>query len=148
MKRINALALALVATIAFAVPAAHAGKVTMGTLVSTFRPPTPSEQQALVRDLEMTEDQRSQMKELDARFRRETRNLRQEYQKAYRSVVQLMQAGSVDSGEVIRRVKRFNEVHNTIVEKEVQYWVDLKNLLEPPQRKTLAQKFLKSRVRR
>ncbi len=142
------VALCLAATLGGLATLAYADKGIFRNIISTFRPPTVAEQQKLATSLQLTEEQKQALHNSNTKFRNSARNLREEYQKAYRSVVQLMQADSVNMDEVNRRLQKFNTVHQKIVDAEVRYWVSLKGNLTREQGRKLWEFFEQTRIRR
>ncbi len=138
----------LLFTLVPAAPSLAERKGLFRNIVSTFAPPSPQESKTIAKTLELTEEQRKQMKELNEKYRRESSNLKREFNKGYEAVVRLMKATNPDKGRVNEALKRFHEVHSKLLSKEVEYWTSFKSILTPEQNKKFWKLFEKSRVRR
>ena len=117
-------------------------------IVTTFRLPSPAEQKNISRRLNLTEEQRTQMKGITEKYKKEGSQLISEYNKGYEAVVRLMESTNPDSSCVNQALKDFHQVHSQLVDKEVEYWRDFKSILTLEQNKQFWNIFAKSRVRK
>jgi len=134
---------------AYSVEAQAAGgqKGLFKNVVQTFRPPSGRELTKIANDLELDEEQKRQMKELNDRFQQQTSTLKQRYETGYEKVVKLMSTEHPDKGNVNQTLKNFHQTHSQFVDAEVQFWMDLKTILTPAQNLKLWRLFEKSRIR-
>ncbi len=130
---------------------ADEGKMKKGILrniLVTFIPPTPAEQKNIAQKLELTEEQRSKMKELNDKYKRQSADLRKKYQQAYNDIVLLMKQEKPNKERVNRELKTFHSIHSQVLNQEVKYWMDLKTILTPSQNNKLWEIFEQNRTRR
>lgn len=115
-------------------------------IVNTFRLPSPAEQRNVAQKLELTEEQRTQLKGITEKYKKEGSQLLSEYNKGYEAVVRLMESTNPDSSRVNQALKDFHQVHSQLVDKEVEYWREFKSILTLEQNKQFWNIFAKSRV--
>ena len=116
-------------------------------IVQTFRPPSGKELTKISNDLELNDEQKQQMKEVNDRFKQQTSTLKQRYGTGYEKVVKLMNTEQPNKANVNQTLKNFHNTHSQIVDAEVQYWMDLKTILTPAQNLKLWRIFEQSRIR-
>ena len=117
-------------------------------IMTVFRPPSAQEQKNIAQKLELTEEQRPKMKELNDKYRKQSSTLKKKYSTAYNDVVSLMNQQSPNKQKVNQKLKAFHSTHSNLVDAEVQYWMDLKTILTPAQNNKLWEIFEQSRIRR
>lgn len=139
--------LSMAAAVCAAGPALAAKKGAQQNIVVTFRPPSPEEEKKIAAQLELTDEQKGQMRELSDKYRQQTASLRDKYAAAYRDVVNLMQEGNADKGRVDAALRNFHSVHQQFLDTEVEYWMDFKGILTPAQNKTFWGIFSRSRIK-
>ena len=137
----------LVAALSFTTAIA-AQKGLTRNIISTFAPPDGADRAAIAQKLEITAEQKSQMKEISKRFKDQSSALKKDYQTAYQNVVKLMNNEKPDKSRVNEKLKNFHQVHSKVLEAEVQYWMDLKTILSPAQNLQLWEIFEQSRIRK
>ncbi|GBD95962.1 MAG TPA: hypothetical protein ENG83_05310 [Nitrospirae bacterium] len=127
---------------------ASAKKNIVTNIVVTFRPPAPEEQKTIARKLELTEEQKAEMKVINGKYRQQSMALKNKYNAAYKDVVLLMKEDKPNKERVNRELKTFHNIHSQVVDVEVQYWMDLKTILTPAQNNKLWEIFEKGRIRK
>ena len=137
----------LVAALSFTTAIA-AQKGMTRNIVSVFAPPKAAERASIAQTLEMTAEQKSQMKEVADRFKKQASTLKKKYQTAYQNIVSFMDNEKPDISKVNEGLKNFHQVHSNVVDAEVQYWIDLKTILSPAQNLQLWEIFEQSRLRK
>jgi len=116
-------------------------------ILVVFAPPTPEEEQRIATRVGLSAEQKQQMRSVNQRYRSDAPALRARYDTAYDDVVRLMQAANPNQNEVNRRLRTFNQVHQEVVEREVGYWTDFKEIMTPEQNQTFWNIFEQSRIR-
>lgn len=141
----------LVSTLIFTVVASGAKqqqkKGVFRNIMTVFRLPSPAEQKSVAQQLDLTNEQKTEMKALTEKYRREGSKLLENYNIAYKKVIHLMETTSPDPSEINKTLKHFHKVHSQLVDKTVEYWRDFKNILTLEQNKKFWSIFEKSRVR-
>lgn len=117
-------------------------------IIIVFRAPSPQEQKEISQKLQLTPEQNTKMKEVNERYKKETGNLKNEYNAAYQDVELLMKAEKPDKNRVNETLKKFHGIHTEALEKEVGYWMDLKTILTPAQNNKLWEIFEQDRIRK
>jgi len=143
-----ALGMAVAASPASAQTVEEEGKGVFRNILTTFAPPSAAERQRIAQELELTQEQRAEMQAITQRYAGEASALREQYRAAYRDVVRLMNAESPDGQEVDRTLRRFHEVHARVLSGEVDYWMDVKEVLTAKQNLKLWELFEQARIRR
>jgi len=135
--------------LAVATPAAaqEARKGLTRNILEVFAPPTAEQEKKIATTVQMTEEQKTQMKAVNERYRGESQALLTKYRSAYEDVVKLMQETSPDKGQVNERLKAFHQVHAEVVSHEVTYWAEFKSILTPAQNQKFWNLFEQTRVR-
>ena len=123
-------------------------KGVLRNIIVVFQPPNPEEQRQIATQVNLTEEQRGQMKAVSERYRADAQTLRGKYATAYRDVVRLMQQTEPNKSTVNSKLKAFHNVHQQVVSHEVQYWMDFKSILTPEQNKKFWNVFEQKRIRR
>ena len=146
--KLTVFALALVAMMIAHPSMAQDKKGMFGNVVETFMPPKGDGAKMIAKELELDEEQRPKMRELNERFKRNVSTLRQAYQQEYQNVVALMNSESPNKSNVNAKLKSFHAMHQKVLDAEVGYWMDLKEILTPAQNLKLWEIFEKQRIRR
>ena len=147
VKLTTSTLIVLVAALSFTTAIAAQKGITRN-IVSVFAPPNAAESASIAQTLEMTAEQKSQMKEVADRFKKQASTLKKKYQTAYQNIVSLMDNEKPDISKVNEGLKNFHQVHSNVVDAEVQYWIDLKTILSPAQNLQLWEIFEQSRLRK
>ena len=79
-------------------------------IVITFRLPSPTEQRNISQQLKLTEEQRTQMKGITEKYKKDGLLLLSEYNKGYEAVVRLMEVTNPDPSRVNQALKDFHQV--------------------------------------
>ncbi|UCD57009.1 MAG: periplasmic heavy metal sensor, partial [Candidatus Hydrogenedentota bacterium] len=112
------------------------------------RPPSPSEEKAIVTNLELTEEQKSEMQKLSQSYKADVQELADRYQKAREDLTAAIQIGNPDPARVSNEVKRVHQTHSALLEKEAYYWIALASILTKDQAVEFWKLFAKSRIMR
>jgi Spy/CpxP family protein refolding chaperone len=159
MKRsLFCMAAPLLASLLAASPAAAQGatggpaapgarKGLLRNIMTVFAPPTAQEERTIATTVGMSEEQKSQMKAVNERYRSDSTALVAKYNNAYDDVVRLMDATSPNKGEVNQTLKTFHQIHQEVLEREVGYWTDFKAILTPEQNRKFWNLFEQRRIR-
>ena len=145
--KLTVVALAIVGMMIAHPSIAQEQKGMFRNIIETFMPPQGNGAKMIAKELELDEEQRPQMRELNERFSRNTSTLRQAYQKEYQNVIALMNSESPNKANVNAKLKSFHAMHQKVVDAEVGYWIDLKTILTPAQNLKLWEIFEKNRIR-
>lgn len=137
----------LVVSSAAAQGAQGARKGLFRNLITVFAPPTPQEERTIATTVGLSEDQKTQMRAVNQRYRSDSSALMAKYNSAYEDVVSLMQSTDPNKSDVAQRLKTFHQVHQEVVEREVGYWTDFKSIMTPEQNQKFWNLFEQSRVR-
>jgi len=142
-------ALALLLPLLFDLPAVaqDTRRGLLRNILVVFAPPSQQEEQRIAARVGMSSQQKTQMRAVNERYRSDAPSLRAKYDAAYDDVVRLMQSTNPNQGEVNQRLRTFHRVHQEVVEREVGYWNDFKEILTPQQNQTFWNIFEQSRVR-
>ncbi len=116
-------------------------------ILIVFMPPTPEQEQVIAERLELTEEQRTQMKQLSDRYREDATTLRNKYISVYNDIVTLMEQTEPNRTVVNEKLKAFHNVHQEVLSREIIYWMDFKTILTPEQNKKFWNIFEQSRIR-
>lgn len=137
----------LLLMIAGPAPAQEGRKGLHRNIIATFRPPSPEDERTISNKLELSEEQKTQMKAVSERYRKDTETLLAKYREAYEDVVNLMQETIPNKTVVNNHLKAFHGIHEEILGKEVSYWMDFKGILTPEQNRKFWNLFEQDRVR-
>ena len=150
MRKILAgiLSLSVIISLVYVYDAVAQRKDMVKNIIIVFRSPSPHEQKEISQKLQLTPEQITKMKEVNERYKKETGNLKNEYNAAYRDVELLMKTEKPDKNRVNETLKRFHRIHTEVLEREVGYWIDLKTILTPDQNNKLWEVFEQSRIRK
>lgn len=142
-------AAALLLPLLLASPAAaqEARKGLFRNILAVFAPPTQEEEQRIVAQVGLSDEQKTQMRAVNERYRSDSSALMAKYNTAYEDVVRLMQATNPNKAEVNQRLKTFNQIHQEVVAHEVGYWSDFKAILTPEQNQKFWNMFEQNRIR-
>jgi Spy/CpxP family protein refolding chaperone len=116
--------------------------------VGTFRPPSPAEEQAIVTDLQLTEEQKSQMQDLNKRYKADVKALADKYQQARQDMISALESGDPDTAKVRSAAGAVNDTHSKLLAKEVEYWTAIPEILTQEQTIKFWKLFGKSRIKR
>lgn len=116
--------------------------------VGTFRPASPGERQAIVNNLQLTEEQQSQLQETDQRYRADVQRLADKYQKARQDLLAALNAPNPDPDRVSSDANRVQQTHSGLLSKEVEYWNSLASIMSQAQASEFWKLFARSRIRR
>ena len=142
--------LALLLPLLFVLPATAQQDNRKGPLrniLAVFAPPSQAEEQQISTRVGLSNQQKTQMRAVNDRYRADAPSLRAKYDAAYADVVRLMESTNPNRGEVNQRLRTFNRVHEEVVTREVGYWTDFKSILTPEQNQTFWNIFEQSRIR-
>jgi Spy/CpxP family protein refolding chaperone len=115
-------------------------------MVAMMAPPSPQEASAMAKQLKLTPEQQKQMREVTDRYRTDTQALRQKYESGVESVLALIREPAPTPGAANQRLREFHDVHQEVLNKEVQYWMEVKSIMTPEQTHQLWNIFERSRL--
>ncbi len=115
-------------------------------MTAIFRPPSQQEIDAIVNTLNLTEEQHSQMQKINENYKRQVQELMNKYQNARQDLMNALQ-GNPDPKRVESEIKRVNQTHSAVVDKEAELWGALSDSLSESQASTFWKLFAKNRLR-
>ena len=119
-----------------------------GGIIVILRPPNPKEARGVVSQLDLTAEQKKQLQELNRKYHHELRNLKNKYQSLYQDLVKAIGNPDLKMGVVQKKAQKLHEVHGKILQKEVEYWNSLKEILKPEQYKKMWNLFVRKRLKK
>ena len=117
-------------------------------IVSSFFPPSPAEAKVINKSLSFTDEQRTELKKLNQKYRADTSSLANKYKNVYDSTVHLIKSDNANAANVNSTLIKFHKVHQQFLDKEVEYWSEFKTLLTKEQNGKFWNLFEKSRIKK
>jgi Spy/CpxP family protein refolding chaperone len=117
-----------------------------GAVVAMMAPPSPEEASSLAKQLKLPPEQQKQMQGVTERYRGDAQALQDEYASAVRNLLALIREPAPAPATANQRLKEFNNVHQAVLSREVQYWAEVKAILTPEQNLQLWNIFEQSRL--
>lgn len=147
MKKLLVSLLALVLVLSIGAEAkAQEAKKGSPDLMTIFRPPNDKEVNAIVTQLQLTEEQHSQLQNVNARYKSEIQQLMNKYQNARDDLKAAFQ-GNPDPDRVESEIKTLNQIHSSVVDKEAELWTSISDILTEQQATKFWKLFGKNRLR-
>ncbi|RJP26742.1 MAG: hypothetical protein C4520_00425 [Candidatus Abyssobacteria bacterium SURF_5] len=146
MKKLIAFVLVVAIMFAFGI-GANAQQVGQAgsDLMVLLRPPTQNEIDALVQQLQLTDEQRVQLQNTYVQYTQELQRLTSSYQTARQNLAATLQ-GTSDPAQVENALEELHRLHSSIISREMQLWNALSNNLTQEQTEKFWQVFGQSRV--
>ena len=88
------------------------------------------------------------MKNLNQKYHDDLSSLKEKYQIIYNDLLEAVGNPNVKMGTVQKKAKKLNDTHEKILEKEIEYWNDVKEILDPEQYSKMWNLFTNKRLKR
>ncbi len=119
-----------------------------GDIIVILRPPTLEETRGITKQLNLTGEQKKEMKDLNQKYHDDLSSLKEKYQIIYNDLLEAVGNPNVKMGTVQKKAKKLNDTHEKILEKEIEYWNDVKEILDPEQYSKMWNLFTNKRLKR